>query len=125
MAVVIPTWLFEVGKWLLSAITFIGLPSALLGLYIRRTEKRHDEERAEKKACEEKKEEERKKFELCILQNSAAAVALSEATARAVKRIPDAQCNGDMTKALEYAENMKNKQKDFLAEIGVEYLYEQ
>ena len=124
MAVVIPAWVFEAGKWLLAAITFLGLPSALVALYIRRTEKRHDEERATKKEAEEKKDREQKDFELCLIRSTNAAVALAEATARAVQRIPDAQCNGDMTKALEYAEKMKHQQKDFLTKLGVEHLYE-
>ena len=125
MAVVIPAWVVEAAKWFTLVVSSLGIPTALVSLYIRRAEKRHDEERAEKKANEERKEKERKEFELFQIQITAAAVALSEATARAVQRIPDAQCNGDMTKALEYAEKMKNQQKDFLAKIGVEHLYEQ
>ena len=52
-----------------------------------------------------------------------AAIALGEATARAVQRIPDANCNGDMHDALEYAEKIKHEQKDFLTEQGVEAIY--
>lgn len=125
MAVVIPAWVVEAAKWIALVVSSLGIPTTLVSLYIRRTEKRHDEERAEKKANEERKEKERKEFELFQIQITAAAVALSEATARAVQRIPDVQCNGDMTKALEYAEKMKHQQKDFLAKIGVEHLYEQ
>ena len=42
-----------------------------------------------------------------------------ESTARAVQRIPDAHCNGDMHAALEYAVSIKHKQRDFLSEQGV------
>ena len=41
------------------------------------------------------------------------AIALAEATAKAVQRIPDAKCNGDMHAALEYAQKVKHEQKDF------------
>lgn len=45
-----------------------------------------------------------------------------EATARAVQRIPDAHCNGDMHDALDYAADIKHKQKDFLTRQGVSSL---
>ncbi|WP_417176215.1 hypothetical protein [Anaerotignum sp.] len=47
-------------------------------------------------------------------------MALGEATARAVQRIPDAKCNGDMHKALEYAEAVKHQQKEYLHQKAVE-----
>lgn len=46
----------------------------------------------------------------------AAALALGEATSRAVQRIPDAHCNGDMHAALEYAQKVKH-------EKAIKYLY--
>ena len=46
----------------------------------------------------------------------------AQATARAVQRIPDAHCNGDMHAALEYATSVKHKQKDFLTKQGVDAL---
>ena len=51
-----------------------------------------------------------------------ASMALAEATAKAVQRIPDAHCNGDMHAALQYAEKIKNEQKDFLRQQAVESL---
>ena len=53
-----------------------------------------------------------------------ASLALGEATARAVQRIPDAKCNGDMHAALEYAQKVKHEQKDFLREQALENLHE-
>ena len=44
---------------------------------------------------------------------------LSEATARAVQRIPDAHCNGDMETALEEEEKVKKEIQLFLAKQGV------
>ena len=49
---------------------------------------------------------------------------LGEATARAVQRIPDANCNGDMHQALDYVANVQRKQKDFLMELGIHSIYE-
>ena len=61
----------------------------------------------------------REKLLLCLIEGTWAAVALAEATARAVQRIPDAHCNGDMHAALDYAAGVKHKQKEFLAKQGV------
>ena len=52
-----------------------------------------------------------------------ASIALGEATARAVQRIPDAHCNGDMHAALDYAQRVKHELKDFLTEQGVQAIY--
>lgn len=51
-----------------------------------------------------------------------ASLALGEATARAVQRIPDAHCNGDMHAALDYAQNVKHEQKDFLNEQALKQI---
>ena len=45
--------------------------------------------------------------------------AVREATAKAVQRIPDAHCNGDMHAALDYAAEVKHKQRDFVAKRGI------
>ena len=47
---------------------------------------------------------------------------LGEATARAVQRIPDAHCNGDMHAALDYAQKVKHEQKDFLNEQALKQI---
>lgn len=56
---------------------------------------------------------------LKLIESTWASIALAEATARAVQKIPDAHCNGDMHAALEYATQVKHAQKQFLAEQGV------
>ena len=63
-------------------------------------------------------------FTRYAVQSTSAAIALAEATARAVQRIPDAHCNGDMHEALEYAQKIKHEQKDFLAEQGIGAIYD-
>ncbi len=70
----------------------------------------------------EKKEQDKEQFEFMQVQATWAAIALSEAVARAVQRIPDAKCNGDMKKALEYAEEVKHQQKNYLAKKGIHAL---
>lgn len=59
---------------------------------------------------------------MALIKGVNAAIALGEATAKAVQRIPDAHCNGDMCKAIEYAAEIKHEQKDLLFRQGVEHL---
>ena len=93
-------------------LTLLGIPTAItsLGLWLlqRRISKR---------------EAAREQNEVLLIQNTRAALALAEATAVAVQRIPDAHCNGDMHAALEYARKVKHAQKDFLTEQGVKAIY--
>ena len=65
------------------------------------------------------RDENRREFEKNLLATSNAALALGEATARAVQRIPDAHCNGDMHAALNYAAKIKHEQRDFLTAEGI------
>ena len=79
-------------------------------------ERKKDKKEREKLSEQQKGQE---KLLLCLIEGTWAAVALAEATARAVQRIPDAHCNGDMHAALDYAAGVKHKQKEFLAKQGV------
>lgn len=104
-------------------ITFVaamGIPSALTSYMLSRHEKR-DEQREKERA---KKEKDMDMHQLLLLETINASLALGEATARAVQRIPDARCNGDMHAALEYAQKVKHEQKDFLREQALENLHE-
>ena len=96
-------------------LTLLGVPTAItsLGLWLlqRRISKREAVQAA------------REQNEVLLIQNTRAALALAEATAVAVQRIPDAHCNGDMHAALEYARKVKHAQKDFLTEQGVKAIY--
>ena len=88
---------------ILAIIAAAGIPSALVGVLIRRLEKKMD-----------KKEKAREEHELLVVKSINASIALGEATAEAVARIPDANCNGDMHAALDYARKVKHEQKEFL-----------
>lgn len=122
-----------------------GIPSALtvaiVGFFVwllersivkRETARAEEEAKREKaRAAEEakleaertKQENSRKAFEKNLLATSNAALALGEATARAVQRIPDAHCNGDMHAALNYAAKIKHEQRDFLAAQGIDNIF--
>lgn len=89
-----------------------GVPSAVFGLLIRRMEKKLDK-RAE---AQEEKEAARIKNEALLIKMVYASVSLSEATAEAVARIPDAHCNGDMHAALAMVKQVKQEYRDFTAE---------
>lgn len=110
VTITVPGWI-----WAFIAL----IPTTVMGLiawhYKRRVEK------AEKEQADHEKNKEQ--LELLNVQATWAAIALAEATARAVQRIPDAKCNGDMHAALEYAENVKHQQKDYLAKQGIHALY--
>lgn len=110
VTIVVPGWV-----WAFVAL----IPTTVMGLiawhYKRRVEKAEAEE--------EKRENNKEQLEFMNVQATWAAIALAEATARAVQRIPDAKCNGDMHAALQYAEKVKHDQKDYLAKQGVHALY--
>lgn len=108
----------DLGQILLAFVAAMGIPSAIMGVIVKRMEKRiakRDEAREEKDKAQEQ-------LLLLIVQSNGAAIALGEATARAVQRIPDAHCNGDMHDALAYATKVKHEQKDFLAKQGIHAL---
>ena len=111
---------FNAGQAILAFIGAMGIPSAVMGFIVWRLEKRISKQEEKIEAREKARED----LMLLQVQNTRAAVALAEATARAVKRIPDAKCNGDMDAALEYATEIKHKQKDFLAEQGIRALWD-
>ena len=101
-------------------IAFLAcIPSAIVGLaiwFLQRRIKKADQAR-------EEREKIREKNELLLIETVGASLALGEATARAVERIPDAHCNGDMHKALEYAAKVKHDHKDFLHEQAIRNIY--
>ena len=100
----------SLGQIVLAFVAAMGIPSAIMGLIIWRLERRIDKREKEQAAQEQGQKD------LFVL------IVLGEATARAVQRIPDAHCNGDMHDALDYAADIKHKQKDFLTRQGVSSL---
>lgn len=114
-----------------AIIIAASIPSAITGFcfwLIERNIKKQDKKReAEEEARHEdmeRRENLRQQQEFYLVQGVNAAIALGEATAKAVQRIPDAHCNGDMHAALEYASKVKHAQKAFLAKQGINSIYE-
>ena len=108
-----------------------GVPSAIVAFCFwmleRRIQERAEAEKSERARRQEEqdiKEENREKLQYMMLKALDGSLCLSEATAKAVQRIPDAKCNGDMHAALEYAQKVKHEQKDFLREQALENLHD-
>lgn len=109
-----------------TIILAMGIPSAMTAfcfwLIQRRLTQRDklDDERRKKRQQEvDEKMEKRDELQLLMIQSINASLALSEATAKAVQRIPDAHCNGDMDDALTYADKVKSDQENFLTKQGI------
>lgn len=101
-------------------IVACGIPSAFTGFlfwwlkrWITKTEKDRDQ-----------REENLERLMLCIMNTSHSTNVLAEATAKAVQRIPDAHCNGDMTKALQDAAKFQQEEKNFLVDQGIKHIFE-
>jgi hypothetical protein len=116
----------DISTVVIALIVAMGVPSAITGfgfwLLERKIQQRDDEAKREaerRRKEEEERDEKRRQYEMCQLNMTTATMALAEATAMAVQRIPDAQCNGDMHKALDYATEIKNEQKAFLKKQAI------
>ena len=106
-----------------------SIPSAITGFCfwmlerrIQRRDEKEKEERKERQKEAAKREKNREKYEIYLLKTVNASIALGEATAKAVQNIPDANCNGEMHAALDYATRIKHEQKDFLTSQAIEAL---
>lgn len=82
-------------------------------LWIQRMFKNRDAEAQKHEEEEKKREAARQKNNVLLIRMVGAAIALGEATAHAVQL---GHPNGDMEAALEYAQQVKHEQKDFLTE---------
>lgn len=103
----------------MEIIIAMGVPSAITGLLVWWL-KRYIDKR-DKKADEREQNTER--LMLMIMQTSRATNVLAEATAKAVQRIPDAHCNGDMTEALRKAAEIQKEEQQFLIDQGVKHIF--
>ena len=105
---------------LLQLILTFGIPSAITGLGVWWFKRRVEE-------SEKKSQEQQHNIEALIMmmiQSSKANQIGITAIARAVQRIPDAHCNGDMTAALAEMEEIQKKEKQFLMDKGIKYIFE-
>lgn len=107
------------------------MPSGIFGFAvwlierrIEQHERRLTEEAKKREALEAQREKSREELQICIYETSLAAIALGEATAKAVQRIPDAHCNGDMHAALDYASKVKHAQREVVSRRGIKSIIE-
>lgn len=101
-------------------IAVFGIPSAITGIGVWWFKRRVE-------ASEKKNQEQQQNIEaliMMIVQSSKANSIGITAIAKAVQRIPDAHCNGDMTAALEQMEAIQQKEKQFLMDKGIKYIFE-
>lgn len=96
-----------------------AIASAVIGLLIwwfKRYVDKKDRESAER-------EKNTERLMLMIMQTGRANNILAVATAKAVQRIPDAHCNGDMTAALAQADAIQKEEQQFLFDQGVKHIF--
>ena len=104
----------------LEIILMFGVPSAITGFgiwLIKRKIEKNEQQYNEK-------ENNLQDLVLMMLQTTRANAVGITAVAKAIQRIPDAHCNGDLTKALEYMKAVQEKEKDFLMDKGVKHIFE-
>lgn len=109
----------SIGEIIAAMIAAMGIPSAICGLGVWWLKKQMDK----RDAKNEEKEKNTERMILLIAQNSRATYTVAEATAKAVQRIPDAQCNGDMTAALQQAKKFQMEEQQFLIDQGVKRIF--
>lgn len=103
-------------EFLLSAGAYTAICGFMIWMLKRYIDKRDKEK--------EEREQNTEKLMLMMMQTGRATNVLAEATARAVQRIPDAHCNGDMTAALAEAAKIQNEEKEFLMDQGIKHIFE-
>lgn len=103
-------------EWLITA----GVPTAITGLLVWWIKKYIDRQEAKR----EERERNTEKLILMMMKTTRANNILATATARAIQRIPDAHCNGDMTTALDEAAQIQQEEKEFLIDQGIKHIFE-
>lgn len=101
-------------------LAFLGIPTAIVGLvfwYLKR-----------RIVASEKKQQEKtlntEALILMMMQSTRANTVGITAIAKAVQRIPDAHCNGDMDSALKQMEEIQKKEQQFIIDKGIQYIFE-
>lgn len=110
----------DIQTLVVAFIAAMGVPSAICGVLVWLL-KRYIDKR-EKERLEH--DQNMQKLMMMIMQTGRANNVLAVATAKAVQRIPDAKCNGDMSSALEEASRIQKEEKEFLMQMGVKRVFE-
>ena len=105
--------------YIIPFVAAMGVPSAFMGFLVWWLKRYIDK----RESAKEKREKNIEKLMLMSLETARATQVLTEATARAVQRIPDAHCNGDMTSALERAAKIQKEEQQFLIDQGIQHIF--
>lgn len=100
-------------------ILAMGIPSAIMGLMVWKLKKYIDANEARQKTREENLQQ----LMYLIIQNEKSNQIGIKAIAKAVQRIPDAHCNGDMTAALESIETYEQQEDELITKLGVQQVF--
>ena len=101
-------------------IAVFGIPTAITGIAVWFMKRRVERNEAKAKEHEANLEA----LVLMMMQTTRANTVGITAIAKAVQRIPDAQCNGDMTAALEEMAQIQKKEQQFIIDKGIKYIFE-
>lgn len=99
--------------WQLAAV--MGIPTATTGLFfwlIQHKIEKQDRQR-------EEQEKEREELQLLNIRATMAALSLAEATAEALDRTPQINCNGEMREAKESAHDVKREVREFMERAAI------
>ena len=105
---------------IVQVLVLLGIPSAITGLgvyFLKQKMKRNEEKQRER-------ENNLESLVLMMMQSTRANSVGIQAIARAIQRIPDAHCNGDMEAALEKMAKIQKEEQNFLLNKGVKYIFE-
>lgn len=105
---------------MIQLILACGIPSALTGFLFWILKRQLTKAEAKREEQQQTIEELMK----IIINTSYSTNILAEATAKAVQRIPDAHCNGDMTNALEQSAKYQQEEKDFLINQSIKHVFD-
>ena len=97
-------------------LVLFAVPSAITGLAVWQLKRAIEKSEKRRETADKARDD----YNVIVIESVNASIALGEATAKAVQKIPDAHCNGDMHAALAYTQQVKHRQKDFLTRKGVE-----
>ena len=100
-------------------IMAMGIPSAVVGFAVWWLKRYIDK----RDAAAERREKNTENLIILMMKEIRANSVLNEATAKAVQRIPDAHCNGDMTAALERAEKLRKEEEQFMLDQGIKHVF--
>lgn len=101
-------------------IAVFGIPTAITGIAVWFMKRRIEKNEAKSKEHESNLEA----LVLMMMQTSRANTVGITAIAKAIQRIPDAHCNGDMTEALAEMEAIQKKEQQFIIDKGIKYIFE-